>query len=595
MTPERWRQVEEIYYAVLEKDADERGAFLVQVSSGDEELRREVESLLAQASSRDRFLSRPAWINNDRSKAVTAVTNRAYLPPGSALGPYTIESQLGAGGMGVVYRARDTRFNRTVAIKLVARDRADDAARHRFEREVQIVAALNHPNILTVHDAGEFQGRQYLVTEFVDGGTLQEWSRDKRTWQEILDRLIGVADGLAVAHAAGVIHRDIKPANILVASNGYAKLGDFGIAKLIEGTPHEAASLLNTGETRPGTLAGTLAYMSPEQASGGSLDTRSDVFSFGVVLYEMLAGHRPFAGATDREVLLNVLHNSPPPLPQNLSVILRTAVEKALEKDPADRYQSIREMVVDLKRVQRSRDGGSSYEVLARPLLLRRRTAVFLLFLLLLIGTGIYLKLREADYFWRNPLAGARAERLTDFEGDETDSAISPDGQSFVFLSSHHGQFDAWASRIGSGEFVNITNGRFHKISTGLIRRIGFSRDGAHICLLDGEGAGPYAIWRYSSWELRFSPPGWNLPGHPTETRSSITLRTQVIRSSSPIGPEAILAGSLPISQVAIAITSLGHPIVASFTSLGELPLQNSWTSGEFPFLDLGPRQCPKE
>ena len=158
---------------------------------------------------------------------------------------------------------------------------------------------LNHPNILTVYDAGEFEGRQYLVTEFVDGGTLEEWSRHKRTWLEILEHLIGVADGLSVAHAAGIIHRDIKPANILVASNGYAKLGDFGIAKLVEGT-REAASLLNTGETRPGTLVGTLAYMSPEQASGELVDNRSDVFSFGVVLYEMLTGHRPFLGTTDR-------------------------------------------------------------------------------------------------------------------------------------------------------------------------------------------------------------------------------------------------------------------------------------------------------
>src|SRR5712691_13511359 len=167
-----------------------------------------------------------------------------------------------------------------------------------------MASSLNHPHILTVYDAGEFEGRQYLVTEFVDCGTLKDWRRaEKRSSRQIVELLIGVADGLAAAHQAGILHRDIKPANILVAKNGYAKLADFGLAKLAEGVEEDATRTLTEGRTRRGLVLGTIAYMSPEQASGKPLDARSDVFSFGAVIYEMVAGRRPFTGATDLEVL----------------------------------------------------------------------------------------------------------------------------------------------------------------------------------------------------------------------------------------------------------------------------------------------------
>src|SRR5688572_15594810 len=199
--------------------------------------------------------------------------------------------------MGVVYRATDTKLNRTVAIKLLSDEVADAAARRRFQREAETASSLNHPHILTVYDAGEFESRQYLVTEFVDGGTLKDWAQqEKRTWRQIVELLAGVADGLAAAHAAGILHRDIKPANILVARNGYAKLADFGLAKLAEGTPGDLTQTVTERQTGRGVLVGTIAYMSPEQASGKLLDSRSDVFSFGIVLYEMLAGLRPFTG-----------------------------------------------------------------------------------------------------------------------------------------------------------------------------------------------------------------------------------------------------------------------------------------------------------
>ena len=278
------------------------------------------------------------------------------MTPQQTIAHYRITAKLGEGGMGTVYRATDTKLNRPVAVKVLSGNLADAAARRRFQREAQMASSLNHPHILTVYDAGELEGRQYLVTEFVDGGTLKDWARtEKRTWRQVVELLVGVADGLAAAHAAGILHRDIKPSNILVAKNGYAKLADFGLAKLAQIAEGDETRTLSEQHTRPGAVIGTIAYMSPEQASGKTLDARSDIFSFGVVLYELLAGRRPFAGATDLEVLQTIIHVAPPPLGEEIPPALRALVEKALEKVPAERYQSLREMVVDLRRLTRER------------------------------------------------------------------------------------------------------------------------------------------------------------------------------------------------------------------------------------------------
>ena len=214
--------------------------------------------------------------------------------------------------MGVVCRALDT--NRTVAVKFLSDDVADAGARRRFQREAQMASSLNHPHILTVYDAGDFEGRQYLVTEFVDGGTLKSWAlAEKRSWLQTVELLVGVADGLAAAHQAGILHRDIKPENILVAKNGYAKLADFGLAKLTEVTQDEATTLTG-GRTQQGLIIGSLPYMSPEQAAGKPLDTRSDIFSFGTVLFETVAGRRPFEGETGLELLQIIIHRPAPSL-----------------------------------------------------------------------------------------------------------------------------------------------------------------------------------------------------------------------------------------------------------------------------------------
>jgi len=341
-----WDRVKQLFQSALEQSPDARPAFLDKICGNDRSLRAEVESLLRAHEQAGSFAERPA---------IDGVTDRP-LQRGDRLGPYDIVELVGAGGMGDVYRARDTKLGRDVAIKVLPPLFIADAARlARLEREAHVLASLNHPHILTVHDVGELDGRPYLVTEFVDGGTLQTWTRrDTRTWRHSVDLLVGVADGLAAAHAAGIVHRDVKPDNILVSTHGYAKLADFGLAKLFEvpagatATSPEAAR-----QTHLGMIVGTIAYMSPEQAAGKPADARSDIFSFGVVLYEVLSGRQPFAGATDLDVLQRVQHHTPDPLDGEIPPALRMVVEKALEKDPAERYQSMRDLVVDLRRVSR--------------------------------------------------------------------------------------------------------------------------------------------------------------------------------------------------------------------------------------------------
>ena len=214
-----------------------------------------------------------------------------------------------------------------------------------------MASSLNHPHILTVYDVGEHDDRQYLVTELVDGGTLQDWAHaEPHRWRPIVELMLGVADALAAAHEASILHRDVKPANILITKNGYAKLADFGLARLVE---DDEARAHGARHTATGAVVGTAAYMSPEQALGRKLDARSDIFTFGVVLYELLAGRHPFAGESDVVMLQAVIHAQPSPLPDEIPEALKSVVEKALEKDPADRYQTMRDLVVDLRRIAR--------------------------------------------------------------------------------------------------------------------------------------------------------------------------------------------------------------------------------------------------
>ena len=401
------------------------------------------------------------------------------LTSGTQVGSYRVEFQLGQGGMGTVYRALDTKLNRPVAIKVLSNDLADASARRRFQREAQMASSLNHPHILTVHDIGEFEGRQYLVTEYVDGGTLKDWAqREKPDWRKIVELLAGVADGLAAAHDASILHRDIKPANILVAKNGYAKLADFGLAKLEADIPADTTRTLTEGlTTRPGVVIGTIAYMSPEQASGKKLDARSDIFSFGAVLYELLAGKRPFSGATDLELLKTIIHGAPQPLGEDIPLALRMLLEKALEKDPAERYQSMRELVVDLRRLGRQKVTDAQSAVVA---LKRHAWMPWALAAMLVAAFATWTFAHRPSVAVENPLSGAEITRLTDFEGSQTNPAISPDGKFVAFISDRSGAFEIWLSETNGGSLSNLSMGRLGDVQ-GPLRAIGFSGDGSEV------------------------------------------------------------------------------------------------------------------
>ena len=350
MLVERWRRVESLFHEALTKSPAERANFLDEACSGDAAVRREVESLLAHESLAGGFLE------SDRSETKPAAP-RDPVPAGERIGPYTIMEPLGAGGMGEVYEAHDERLGRDVAIKFLSRRMADDAASlERFEREARAASALNHPNICTVHDVGESQGRRYIVMELLEGQSLKERiARGPLSIQELASIARQVCAALRAAHEKGIVHRDLKPANIFVTDTGQVKVLDFGLAKReaemskpgfqFDGAIHSLTL------TAAGTIMGTLAYMSPEQAVGADVDARSDLFSLGVVLYEMATSRAPFRGKTAAGILGSIL-SEPPQKPSALNAEapakLDRVVLKALEKNPANRYASAAELSADL-------------------------------------------------------------------------------------------------------------------------------------------------------------------------------------------------------------------------------------------------------
>ena len=284
------------------------------------------------------------------------------LQPDTTLAHYRIISVIGAGGMGEVYLAEDTKLRRKVALKVLAADFTKNEDRlRRFEQEAQAASALNHPNILTIHEIGTDGDAHFIATEFIDGETLRHrLGRSRMTTRDVLEVAVQVAGALAAAHSAGIIHRDVKPENIMLRPDGYIKVLDFGLAKLTEEKTVETtteAPTIARANTDPGTVMGTLSYMSPEQARGKVVDARSDVFSLGVVIYEMIAGRTPFEGETPSDVISFILQTEPPPLTRFSTDVpseLERIVTKALAKDKDERYQTIKDMLIDLKRFKRS-------------------------------------------------------------------------------------------------------------------------------------------------------------------------------------------------------------------------------------------------
>jgi len=356
MTPERYQQIGEIYHSALELGPKQRVAFLAQACAGDEELLREVESLIASNEQAGEFIHAPAL----EVAAELLTTDQCDLLPGKSLGPYTILELIGSGGMGEVYLAQDSRLGRRVALKLLPDHFVINEDRlRRFRQEARAASALNHPNIITIHEIGEAETTHYIVTEFIEGETLRALLiRNRIELARALDIATQTASALAAAHMAGIVHRDIKPENIMLRRDGYVKVLDFGIAKLMpEGvTPSMGMSF----ETSPGLIVGTAHYMSPEQAQGFKVDERTDIWSLGVLLYEMLTGQLPFKGKTSSHTVVSIVEQKVPPLVRGpeVPVELERILMKALNKNPENRYQTTKDMLVDLRMLQRDLDSG---------------------------------------------------------------------------------------------------------------------------------------------------------------------------------------------------------------------------------------------
>ena len=354
---DRWATVKHIHQCALDRDPSERAAFVDESCGGDETLRQEVQSLLKYATEAESFLERPAV---DVAPTGPSAPGETALV-GRTVSHYQVLSLLGAGGMGEVYLARDPRLDRTVALKILPGDLAVDPDRMlRFEREAKAASALNHPNVATIYDVGESDGIHFIVMEHVEGETIAARIGRQLTPSEVVDVAVQAADALDVAHAKGITHRDIKPANLMLTLRGHVKVLDFGVAKMARGDEASPNGDWNVEPlTAVGGVVGSGPYMSPEQIAGGDVDPRSDVFSLGVVIYQMATRQLPFSGETRAELTQSILHATPEPITRlnpEIPLELERITFKCLDKSADARYQSARELLSDLWPLKRQVD-----------------------------------------------------------------------------------------------------------------------------------------------------------------------------------------------------------------------------------------------
>lgn len=482
MNAERWKQIDELLDAVLEIPNERREDFLAEKCAGDDELKREVLSLLDAQRETDKFLENSAM--NLMAKEIARENGtEIFSLVGKKFGTYKIEKQIGAGGMGEVYLAYDAKLNRKVALKILPAEFIADAERvKRFEREAQMISALNHPYIVTIYDVGAADGINFIATEYVEGETVRELINRGVDLKQTLSIISQTCEALAAAHKAGIIHRDIKPENIMIRPDGFVKVLDFGLAKLTEHTEFQQ-SLSNY--TIKGVIIGTPAYMSPEQVSDEKVDHRTDLWSVGVVLYEMLTGANPFKGESRQATFQKILSAEPPvvsELDPKLPAELDAILSKALEKDADVSYQTASDLRADLKRVRREIDSSPS---LRSDSLTQKREKVttrkFLIpvlgaLILGLIGFGIWFFVFGNDKFDAIDWNKANNVQLTEQVGIEYFPSLAPDGKSFVYAADTNGNFDIFVQRVGGKNAANLT-----KDSTATDTQPAFSPDGERI------------------------------------------------------------------------------------------------------------------
>lgn len=469
MTPGRWEQIERIYQEAAAKPAAERASFLDEACAGDTELRAEVERMLSCASSPGGFLESPAVQVAARAMA----EGGSVLSPGSRLGPYEIVSLAGVGGMGQVWKARDSRLKRFVALKVLPSDLvADEERKRRMVREARAASALNHPNIVTVHDIGQAEGIDYIAMEYVEGKTLDKAiGPHGLKLNESLKIAVQIADALAKAHAAGIVHRDLKPGNVMVAADGRVKLLDFGLAKLAKTPGGDSAT-----ETRPGMVMGTPQYMAPEQIEGKPADHRTDIFAFGCVLHELLTGKKAFEAENGASLMAAILREEPPSVPA-AGPALERLLKKCLAKEPGRRWQSAADLRDEL-------DWAASGEmsVAEFPAPRRVRTAVaaaaFGALLVSAVWVGLeFMQTRPAPQVYEFSVPPPRGEAYVDFASI---GQISPDGRMMATISRVPGrEASVWLRRLESGIFTQLAG-------TEGVGKLTWSPDSKQLAILKG-------------------------------------------------------------------------------------------------------------
>jgi serine/threonine protein kinase/WD40 repeat protein len=477
MTPERWQQVKQIFNSAINYRPEERGVFISEACSGDEALRSEVESLIASHERSGQFIDEPAFA----VAASLLVDEKPELKPGQTVGSYEILTFLSRGGMGEVYLAEDKRLGRKVALKLLPSSFTKDGDRlRRFEQEARAASALNHPNIIVIYDICEAASTLMLVTEFIAGETLRErLHAGALSVDEVLNISIQIADALAAAHKAGIVHRDIKPENIILRPDGYLKMVDFGLAKLSE--PESATFAEASGRairTGSGVVIGTVGYMSPEQARGQEVDARSDIFNLGAVIYEMVAGQKPFNGETPSDTFAAILKHEPEPLSQvapGTPAELDRIVSKALRKNREERYQVVQDLLLDLKSLKRELDFQAKLKTDSLTVELNRQppkrqksqtVLVFGVVVLLIAAASVavysFLKTRQSQT--AVPPKIRKTTQVTFSAGLDGFPSLSPDSKSVAYSSNQNGTFEIYVKQLSaSGGELQLTNdGQFN-------------------------------------------------------------------------------------------------------------------------------------
>jgi Tol biopolymer transport system component len=535
MKADRYARVEELFDAALDVPPDERASFLDRACGSDPLLRREVESLLDAYQKAEAFIETRAI--DVAAKSLAGDSGLSLT--GKTIGRYQIVSMLGAGGMGEVYLAHDSQMDRRVALKLLPRQFTQSADRVvRFHRESRAASAINHPNIITTYEIGHDGGVHFIASEYVEGETLRaKINRGPLKLEIAIDISIQVASALAAAHAEGIIHRDIKPENVMIRQDGYVKVLDFGLAKLVE---RDRIDGLAENSTQSGLVLGTINYMSPEQARAQEIDNRTDIFSLGIVMYEMIAGQQPFKGATPASTFDAILNRAPAAISNpEASAELKRIINRALEKDMELRYQTASDLRAVLKRLQRSMnsDAASAGPVAASQDSGGRTAGSWWKRVALgsiavgVLATGLsYLAARPGSAPERIAWQNAKVFKLTDQRGEELFPCLSPDGKTLLYTSAAAGHSDIYSKRIGSRKAANLTQGsgadNFQPAFSPDGQRIAFrrtGRDGSGIYLMTetGENVKRLTVFGYN--------PAWSHDGKEivcTENNVFTSIRT---------------------------------------------------------------------